>query len=68
MKLLSEIIIFIIGWTIILLASGFILAGNIQDPEEESICKFPCSFQGPVYHLAVRSAKHEWIKNHGRSF
>jgi len=67
MNLTREIAIFLIGWLIIIMLSGYLLGGPIvaQDPEEEAICKFPCTFPEPVYHLAVKSAKYEYLKTHG---
>ena len=66
----SEIIKDLIGKLIliaIILVSVWYLAGDAPEPQEEAICNsFPCKFQGPVYHLAVTSAKYEWIEKHGK--
>jgi len=67
MKILTEIIIFIAGWVIIILVSVWILMGPIDlaieiEDDNSLACKFPCKFPGPVYRLAVESAKYEYLK------
>uniref|UniRef100_A0A6M3LHF1 Uncharacterized protein n=1 Tax=viral metagenome TaxID=1070528 RepID=A0A6M3LHF1_9ZZZZ len=56
--IIDGIIIFLLVMALV----GFIEAQWPDEPETESICAFPCEFQGPVYKLPVKSAKYEYLK------
>ena len=78
MKLLTEIYHEIIFIVLVLLAVMCItqyqvteslykeLRETIAEQSKEVLYdRFPLKFPGPVYWLDVKSAKLEWIKNHG---
>ena len=62
--MVKEILIFVTGWLLIIAFSVIVLSPRVIMGEvtEETLCRFPCRFQGPVYHHPAVSAKYEYLK------